>query len=127
MSLDFSDFYIKYRGQPRYNELEIVEDDVIKVIIQKYEMILFTIKGEVLGDPDFGANLDELLFETNVSASFVEDIILEQIQNYVPELLNTSFSLTVEFAEDPENYQNFMFVNLRVADYDIIAKVGRMV
>jgi hypothetical protein len=45
----------------------------------------------------------------------------------VPELLNTSFSLNVEFAEDPENYQNFMFVNLRVADYDIIAKVGRMV
>jgi hypothetical protein len=127
MAVDFSDFYIKYRGQPRYKPLELVEDDVIRVIIQKYEMILFTIKGEVLGEPDFGANLDELLFETTVSAEFVEDTIYEQLQNYVPEILGTSFTLDVEFAEDPENYQRFMFVNLKVGDYDIVAKIGRMV
>ena len=84
MAFDFSDFYIQYEGVPKYNSAELVEDDLIRVIIQKYQLILFTIKGEVLGDPDFGANLDELLYETTVSEAFVRDIIQDQLQTYVP-------------------------------------------
>jgi len=126
MAFDFSDFYIKYQGQPRYIPTELIEDDVIRVIIQKYEVIIFTIKGEVLGQPDLGTNLDELLYQTRVDNQYVEDIINEQIQTYIPELSGISFNLSVEFADDPENYQQFMFVNLQIADYDIVAKIGRM-
>jgi phage baseplate assembly protein W len=71
MAFDFSDFYIQYEGVPKYNSADLVEDDLIRVIIQKYQLILFTITGEVLGDPDFGANLDELLSETEISTFFL--------------------------------------------------------
>jgi hypothetical protein len=80
-----------------------------------------------LGDPDFGANLDELLYETTVSEAFVRDVIQEQLQTYVPEIMGTSFDIKVVFVEDPENFQEMMFINLTIADYDIITQIGRMV
>ena len=57
MAFSFIDFYIGYPGHPRFKNLELIEDDIVRVIIQKYEMVIFTNKGELLGDPNFGATL----------------------------------------------------------------------
>jgi hypothetical protein len=125
MSINFTDFYIIGSDDPSYVQFELIEDEPIGVIIQKYKMILFTNKGEVLGDPNFGCNLLELLYETRVSESYVKSIIEDQIATYIPELLNANYSLNIVFVQDPNNYQDIMFVNLKVADYDIYAQIGR--
>jgi hypothetical protein len=90
-------------------------------------MILFTNKGEVLGDPEFGADLLELLYQTKVSDTFVRESINEQISIYIPELLETNYTLNVVFVQDPENYQDIMFIYLRFADYEVYAQVGKFV
>ena len=126
MAFDFTDFYILYEGVPKYNAAELIEDDLIRVIIQKYQMIVFTIKGEILGEPDFGANLDELLFETRVSETAVREVIIEQLATYVPEIFNTKYDVSVVFVQDPGNYQDMMFINLTLNDYDIITQIGRL-
>ncbi len=126
-SFDFSDFYILYKDHPRFVNKELIEDEVINVIIQKYEMILFTNKGEVLGDPEFGADLLELLYQTKVSDTFVRESINEQISIYIPELLETNYTLNVVFVQDPENCQDIMFIYLRFADYEVYAQVGKFV
>ena len=36
MSINFTDFYIKYEGHPNFTDKELIEDEVIKVVIQKY-------------------------------------------------------------------------------------------
>ena len=124
-AVDFTDFYILYKDHPRYVPKELIEDEVVNVIIQKYEMILFTNKGEVMGDPEFGANLLELLYQTKVSESYVISTIDEQIAKYVPELANSNYTLNVVFVQDPENYQDIMFVNLKIADYSIYSQIGK--
>jgi phage baseplate assembly protein W len=124
-AFDFTDFYTLYKGHPRYEPNELIEDEPIDVIIQKYEMILFTNKGEVIGEPDLGCNLYELLYSTKVSDSYVRNIINTQIAKYIPELLETNYNLNVVFVQDPENYQDIMFINLKVADYDIYAQIGK--
>lgn len=124
-AVDFTDFYILYKDHPRYVPKELIEDEIVNVIIQKYEMILFTNKGEVLGDPNFGANLLELLYQTKVSESYVVSTIDEQIAIYIPELANTNYTLNVVFVQDPENYQDIMFINLKIADYSIYAQIGK--
>lgn len=126
MSINFTDFYILYPGQPKYDSAELIEDELLRVIIQKYQMILFTNKGEVLGDPEFGANLEEILFQFKVSEDYVKSIIYEQIQRYIPEMLGLSFNIGIVFIQDPYNYQEIMFVNLTVSDYDIVAQIGRL-
>ena len=124
-SFDFTDFYVLYRGHPKYTTGEVNESEIINVIIQKYEVMLFTNQGEVLGFPDFGAHLLDLLYQTKVSSNFVRDKINQQIQDYIPELFQFNYSLDVVFVQDPENFQDIMFVNLKFADRDVYAQFGR--
>ena len=120
-NFSFIDFYIGYKGHPRFTDKKLIEDDLIRVIIQKYEMILFTNKGEVLGEPNFGGDLPKLLHQTRVSAEAVERNLLDQIYEYIPELMNTNFELTVEFFSDPENYQEMMEIRFQITDYEVYA------
>lgn len=123
---NFIDFYIGYPGHPRFRTPELIEDDVIRVIIQKYEMILFTNKGDLLGDPNFGADLTLLLHETRVSAEAVEGDIRAQISDYIPEIDSegVEYNLKIEFGEDPENYQEYMIVGFTIRDYEVYATVN---
>jgi len=121
---DFKDFYIGYEGHPRFTINKIITDDIIRVIVQKYEMILFTNKGELFGDPNFGADLTKLLFETKISAQAVKSIIVSQINAYITELQNTSYTLGVTFQQDPENYQDVMLVDFTLSDYEIKAIIS---
>jgi phage baseplate assembly protein W len=121
---DFKDFYIGYEGHPRFTINKIITDDIIRVIVQKYEMILFTNKGELFGDPNFGADLTKLLFETKISAQAVKAIIVSQINTYITELQNTSYTLGVTFQQDPENYQDVMLVDFTLSDYEIKAIIS---
>lgn len=123
-NFNFIDFYIRYPGHPDYIPLELIEDDVVKVIIQKYEMILFTNKGEVLGEPNFGGNLTELLHETKLSSESVQGELMAQIADYIPEIDNMSYELVVNFYDDPENYQEYMEINFTINGYEVYATIS---
>ena len=96
---------------------------MIRVIIQKYEVLLFTNKGDVLGFPDMGCNLEELLHESKVSSDFVEGEIEQQIFTYIPEIAEINFTVDVKFYDDPERYQEWMEINFRLKDYDVYVAV----
>lgn len=124
MNFNFTDFYIGYPGHPRFRNSEIIEDDVIRVIIQKYEMILFTNKGDVFGDLDFGLDLEELLFETKLSAESIESMIRVQINKYVGEISSINYTINVSFFEDPDRYQDYMEILFNIKDYEVYTIVG---
>ena len=122
-SFNFIDFYIGYKNHPRFVDKKMIEDDLIRVIIQKYEMIIFTNKGEVLGEPNFGADLPKLLYQTRVSADAVERTIIEQIFDYISEISNINFQLNVEFITDDQNYQEIMEIKFQISDYEVYALI----
>jgi len=122
-NFNFIDFYIGYPGHPSYRTPDIIEDDVVRVIVQKYEVIIFTNKGELLGDPNFGADLVKLLHETRISAESVEVDIKAQIADYIPEIDGLEYELSVEFLEDPERHQEVMVVNFTLNGYQVDAFV----
>jgi hypothetical protein len=115
----FTDIYLRTDDNKKASKVSIVEDDLVKVIIQKYEMILMTNKRDLYGDPDFGADLLDLLYNTVVDASVVEEKIVSQIVAYIPELVEIPYSLKVEFATDVDNYQDLVFVYFTVGSYDV--------
>ena len=120
-SYNFIDFYIGYPGHPNFRSLELIEDDIVRVIVQKYEVIIFTNKGDLLGDPDFGADLTRLLHETRLSAESIESDIRSQISKYIKEIDEIEHNVTVDFFEDPERYQEYMVVNFTIAGYEVYA------
>jgi hypothetical protein len=122
-SYNFIDFYIGYPGHPNFRSLELIEDDIVRVIVQKYEVIIFTNKGDLLGDPNFGADLTRLLHETRLSAESIESDIRSQISKYIKEIDEIEHNVTVDFFEDPERYQEYMVVNFTIAGYEVYASV----
>ena len=124
MSFNFTDFYIGYPGHPKFRSPALVEDDVVSVIIQKYEMIIYTNKGDIFGDLDFGADIEELLFETKLSAESIEAIIKDQINKYITEISEIDYTLTVSFFEDPDRYQDYMEIFFNIKDYEVYTVVG---
>jgi hypothetical protein len=116
---NFTDFYISYKGNPNFKDLELIEDDILKVIIQKWEMVLFTEKGEVFGEPNLGANLSYYLHETKLSAESIKESLNEQITYFIPELNDIDYTLDVEILEDPERYQEYMEINFALKDIEV--------
>lgn len=121
MAFDFIDFYIEYPGHPRFNNLQIIEDDLIRVILQKWEMVIFTNKGELYGDPNFGGDLTKFLHETRLSNTTIEEELKEQISLHIPELIDLDYTLSVEFYEDPNRYQEYMEILFSLSDYNVYA------
>ena len=126
-NLDFNDFYIIYTGDPAYTPNELVEDDVISIIIQKFKMIIFTNQGEVNGDPFFGGNLLELLYTTKVSAQTVQTNFTQQINLYIPEIQNTAYTLNVQFVQDNNTLTEVMFIYFQIQDYEVYAQIGKFI
>lgn len=114
---DVKDFVIRYKSHPKYQSDRIIEDDEIEVIIQKLEMILFTNKGEVLGDVNFGVSLEYYLWQTRVTSSSLKNKIEEQISLYIPELNSLGYDLTVDLFEG--TVRDILYLNFIIKGYNI--------
>ena len=123
-NFNFSDFYLGYPGHPRFRYKELIEDDVIAVIVQKWEMILFTNKGEVFGNPDFGGDLQYYLHETRLSSESIKSDLETQISSYITEISGIPYTLEVNFFEDPERYQEYMEIFFQIKDLDVYLVVA---
>ena len=114
---DVKDLVIRYPGHPKYEEGRIVEDDEIEVIVQKLEMILFTNKGEVLGNLDIGANLEYYLWQTRVTTGNLKNKVEEQIATYIPELIAIGYSFDIQLFEG--TLRDILYLNFVIKGYNI--------
>ena len=114
---NIKDFNIRGKKHPKYNDRRIIEDRPIEFIVQKLENILFTNQGDVLGDPNFGANLEYYLWSTNVPATKIEKQIQEQIDTYLDELNKYDYEFSVDLYQG--TVRDILYVNFRIRDVDV--------
>jgi len=95
MAEDISDIYIRSSKDPLFNSGIVENTTSIDVIMSKIQMILFTNKGEVISDPDFGADIPTFLWKTRFPASAIKSDIEEQFTNYIPELSPGQYKINV--------------------------------
>ena len=114
-----SDFVIRYKGHTRYNSSKIVEDDAIEVILQKLEMLLFTNKGEILGDSGnkFGGDIEYMLWSTALPNNIMKMRIIDQINNYIPELPIMGYTFDLKLYEG--QYDDIMKLEFVINGYNI--------
>ena len=120
---DNNDFYIKYADYPGFIENKVYVSDPLDVVLNKIEMILFTNKGEVLGDPDFGADLERYVFNTKVNEVVLRQIIEAQFNTYIPELTANSYNIDITFMQDGVKYQDMALIVINVAGQEIAALI----
>ena len=119
MNINYQDLTIRYPGHPKYDPYKIVETDILEVIVQKLEMLLLTNQTEVLGEDNyaFGANIEYYLWETNLSNINLKQKITQQISNFIPELDQIGYSLSLDIYEG--DYQDMMQLNFIIQGYNV--------
>lgn len=119
---DLSDFYIKDERDPLYNDNQIENVTWLDTVIAKLYVILLTNKGEVYGNPDFGADIPKYLWKTKFPASTIQQNIVEQIEEHVPELNSNEYTVNVYIL--PGDFQDIGIVNidLNIANVNVLFK-----
>jgi len=87
------DIYSREEESSNYDPTRLEVDDSLSDLIIKIENTLFSRKGSVLGDTNFGANLDELIFTLVLNEASIQRKINSQIATYC---LNTTADYTVD-------------------------------
>jgi hypothetical protein len=111
------DLVIRYPGHPKYEPGRIIEDDEVEAIVQKLEMILFTNKGEVLGDTNIGVNLEYYLWQTRVTTGSLKSKVIEQINTYIPELNDLGYQFELYLYEG--TVRDILYLNFIINGYNI--------
>lgn len=95
------EIYLRNYNDPYYtNVLEHSSDT--ESIIQQVKMILGTENGQVLGDFNFGTNLKKLIFQTSYPQQKIENLIREQIKQYIEYSDTYYIDVKVKFGKHPD-------------------------
>jgi hypothetical protein len=79
------EIYNKDPEDPNYKEDQLEVTDPLEVCVGKIKMMIFTKRGEVLGDPSFGLDLESLIYDMNLSESALRKEVQNNIRAYIPE------------------------------------------
>lgn len=78
------EIYNRDPSDPSYKENIVDITQPVEICIGQLKMLLLTNKGEVLGDPKFGLNLEELVFNFELSEKTLRDEIHKGLTYYAP-------------------------------------------
>lgn len=95
-----------------YSDSKITTNDSYESINNSIDNILFTTKGEKVGDPLFGSNLKNLVFYPIdfITQKLIEFDILTNITNYEPRVSIVQIIVTPD--EDENMYKIMIIYNL---------------
>ncbi|MCK9574576.1 MAG: hypothetical protein WC979_01580 [Candidatus Pacearchaeota archaeon] len=97
------EIYCKTANDPTIQPELLEHGDLYEAVLSKIRMILFTRKGDVLGEPDFGTSIEDYVFETKVSAEDLKKMVLQQITTYVPESEFFNVEVVISFKQGVTN------------------------
>jgi hypothetical protein len=92
------DIYFKSVEYPYYNSNDIEIEERLDIFLQQLEMIITTKKGSVLGDPNFGVNLDSYIWNFGVSSNNIKQEIFSQISDYIDYDASRDISYDIEIS-----------------------------
>lgn len=108
-----------YIGVPRTNTykpntIEVTND--IEVILERVRVLLGTRKGEVLGDPDFGINLEDYLFDMKVPEQQIKKEVTEQFAKYITCATSPMYAIDVKvnFGKNVEAGYDYMVIDIYI-------------
>tara|TARA_B110000285_G_scaffold156055_1_gene174140 strand:+ start:3896 stop:4252 length:357 start_codon:yes stop_codon:yes gene_type:complete len=106
------DFYIKYIGDPNYQTNTIQNVSEIEQLLAQIETTLFTRKRDVLGEPGFGCNLEDLVYGLNQSEFQIRNEIEGQLANFVP--LSQKYDTAVNVSFMKGEVRDICYVDITV-------------
>ena len=107
------DFYMRSEGDPKYKSGVIQVSDDTEEAISQIKMTLLTDKGEVLGEPEFGLEVNKYLFDFETNPFGLSNEANLQIEKYVASSKIKNIEVTPsKFTDDRERDVFVLEVNI---------------
>lgn len=106
------EFYIKNIEDPGFDPNSLQTDEELSILLTQIETCLFTRKGDVLGDTDFGANLEDYVYSLQYNDTMLTNVINDQFNRYIPLAKKYNTRVSVDFLEKEEI--NVAFVDITI-------------
>jgi len=101
------DFYMRTETDPLFREDQIEVYDEIEACVNQIRMTLLTRRGEVLGEPDFGLEIESYLFEFEVNPFNLSDAAHGQVSTYVSESKKRKVTIEPGYTTDDRDRKIF--------------------
>jgi hypothetical protein len=108
------DIYMRDPDDPDYKADLMEISDELEMLISQIKMLLFTRRGEVLGAPDFGAGLDDLLFTQNVNEFGLRSALMDQTMKFIPLAEKYGVDYSVKFSRG--TVRDICFIDVKILD-----------
>lgn len=92
------ELYTRSPSDPNYKQDTLETTDEIEALLGQLRMIMFTNRGEIIGAPDFGINLEETLFSLDFNEYAIRSALHDQVMMFCPMAEKYSVRFDVKFA-----------------------------
>jgi len=117
------EIYCRNENDPFYVNRILETKDPIEALLTKLRMILFTKRGEILGEPDLGLDLDSMLFQLNYNGFQIQRDFYAQIGKYCPEAKNYKIVIEVNFV--PGTVRDICYIDIYIDGTKYLGVVGK--
>lgn len=95
----YSDFYLRKEDSNVVQDVLEIKDE-ISLLLTQIEMCLFTDKNEVIGQNNFGMNLQDSIFTFQLNESDLQEKILKEIYTHCPLSYKYDVNVVVNFTKN---------------------------
>ena len=113
------EIYIKTVEDPNHEPNKLHVEDEIQQLITQIETILFTRKGDVLGMPDFGCSLEDMLFTLGFAEYKIKQEIRNQLTAYCP--LATKHNVTIDVSFQKGEVRDIGYIDIKIDNQYTVA------
>jgi hypothetical protein len=106
------ELYVKAIGDPNFDANQMQSDEEIQMMLTQIETLIFTTKGDVMGDPDFGLNIEDYIYSFRYNDTMLQGMIETNIDRYIPLANKYPVSVGVEFTQETE--RNLVYIDISV-------------
>jgi len=93
------EIYMRDPSDPFYRSEILEVNDEVEMLLGQIKMMLYTNRGEILGAPDFGANLEEYLFTFSVNEYALRKMLMDQTIKFIPLAEKYQVDYDIKFAQ----------------------------
>lgn len=105
------EIYFRDPSDNKFNNSSLEVNSKLEALLNKIRMILFTNRGEVLGYPDLGMDLDDYIFKFGISENVLRDRFYSQIARYIPE---RDFKIDIDFSFETDGVKDIIYLFITV-------------
>ena len=108
------DFYMRPEEDPRYIQDQIEVYDSLEAVLTQVKMTLLTSKGDVLGEPNFGLDVEGRLFEYSIDLEQFTEEANNQVSAFIPESAFRNIKVSASTFEMGQSHRIGAMLNINI-------------